>query len=87
MKKTIKFLIIILVIISIVCLILLSNNKNQNELTNNIQNFDIPTPPEEKYSKPKEKYECNEFEFINVTTENLVLTYFNRYKNNMFSAV
>lgn len=86
MKKLIKYLIIILSLIIITCLILLliNNNKNKQEINSEI---DSEAKPEERYTKVKEKYDCNEFEFVNVTTESLILTYFNKYKNNMFQDV
>lgn len=81
MKKTVKLLIIVLTIIAIVCLILILTNKNRVHKNNTY--VDKSIKPEERYTQVKQKYECNEFSFANVNTEDLILIYFNKYKNNM----
>ena len=82
MKKTIKIIIAILIIVTIILVVvLLKNSKKENKLNE----ISEPNPPTERYNGTKEKYECNEFEFTNVTAEDLMLTYFNKYKNNMFN--
>lgn len=81
MKKTIKITIIFLIIIAIICfLVLLKNKKKESE-----SNEEKPNPPEERYNGTKEKYECNEFEFVNITAESLMQTYFNKYKNTILT--
>lgn len=85
MKKSIKYLIIILLVIAIICLIaLITVNKNKQK---NNDYLDKPSQPDQKYIEPKEKYEYNEFEFLNVSTEDLIQIYFNRYKDNMLNDI
>lgn len=81
MKKTVKILIIFLTIIAIICLILILINKSN--ISKNNAYVDESIKPEERYTQVKQKYECNEFSFVNVNTEDLILIYFNKYKNNM----
>lgn len=82
MKKTIKVLIIILLII-IVTLLIIRNSKTPIKKEETV----VYEKPEERYTTVKEKYECNEFEYVNVSTESLLLSYFNKYKENIVNNV
>ena len=76
MKNRIKLLIIILFIAVIICLAILLRNKENNQY---IDELEITN--EERTITVKQKYSCNEFEFITVTTDDLVGAYFNQYKS------
>mgnify|MGYP003303166667 CR=1 FL=1 len=84
MQKAIKNMIIILSVI-VVCLVILLvvNSKKQN--TSNSGIVDEPVIPNTKYNGTKQKYECNEFEILNVATGDLLSTYFNKYKDDIFT--
>lgn len=86
MKKTIKSLIIILSILSIICIMILLINNISKRNSKGLY-IEDPAKPEEKYTYQKQKYECNEFEFVRVNTEDIILKYFNKYKDNMFNDI
>ena len=46
---------------------------------------DEPILPDTRYNGTKQKYECNEFEILNVSTGDLLSTYFNKYKDDIFA--
>lgn len=84
MKDKIKVLIIIIFVILLICIVMILKLKKDD---NESQYISEIAPPEEKYTKIKEKYECNEFEYINVTTDDLIKTYFNKYKEEIIEDV
>lgn len=65
----------IIIVIIIVCVFLISllikEIKNKNKYINYYESNNVEI---------KEKYECNEFEFITVTVEDIITMYFNKYK-------
>lgn len=84
MQKTIKNMIIILsVIVACLLIVVVINSKKQTASNSGI--VDEPILPDTKYNGTKQKYECNEFEILNVSTGDLLSTYFNRYKDDIFA--
>ena len=80
MKEVIKYLLIVFVLISLIILVFLLFNKKEKQ---DIIIKEESTPPPERYTKVKEKYECNEFEFVNVTTDSLMAIYLNKFKTDI----
>lgn len=88
MKKVIKYVISILLIV-VVILVLIMLIKFNTNIDNKLSNAEIDEvkQPDEKYTKIKEKYECNEFSYVNVSQEELVLIYFNKFRKNMLNYI
>lgn len=77
MKNRIKFVLIILFIAIFAVLLYISkSNKNSSNNGTEFKNY------QDEYIAPKVKYECNEFSIINISTNELVQMYFNKYINN-----
>ncbi len=78
MKKTnlLKLIILLLIILFICIVILLFSKKNNNITNKETSNADI-----KQEIGIKNKYECNEFEYVMMSVDNLILLYFNDYKS------
>lgn len=85
MQKTIKNMIIILSVILVCLLIVVVVINSKKQTASNSGIVDEPILPNTKYNGTKQKYECNEFEILNVSTGDLLSTYFNKYKDDIFA--
>lgn len=77
MKKTIKYLIPILLVIMIILIIIISKNSKKNEESYAYSEF---KNYKEEYVPQKKKYDCNEFSIIDMDTEGVLQIYFNNFK-------
>lgn len=81
MKKKIRFLIFVLLILIIVLLFIINKQGKKEEQEvygdSEFKNY------KEEYVEQKKKYGCNEFSLINISTDDLLKMYFNKYKNSI----
>lgn len=84
MKKNniLKLIIAIVIVIIIILVLLLSYLIKGEEISDEI--YQLPVEDIEGVQL-KEKYECNEFTFTTLTSDNLVRMYLNDYKNNILN--
>lgn len=88
MKKIIKFIIVTLIVVLLVCIVLLtSNKKTEKEVLDNGEYIEKIEKPDERYTKIKEDYDYNEFEYANINTENLIRIYYNKYLSNVVNNI